>query len=109
MSLYSPNGVCWKVGDIVIHDVDRKEQKMLMEVVKIKTTKSGSLYYTKYLFPEKLVANCLYRKYGSYDRIPKLHRDMYEGLWENDKKYLHDPCKFDIEIPKNHKLEGDGK
>jgi len=100
MSLYPENGVCWKVGDVVIHDVDAKEQKMLMEIVKIKTTKSGTLYYTKYLFPEKIVSNCLYRKYGTYNKIPRVHRKELEQLWKNDKKYLHDPDKFDIEIPK---------
>ena len=98
MSLYPENGVYWKVGDIVIHDVDAKETKMLMRVVNI--DKKTNLYHTMYLFPEKIVPNCLYRHYGNYDKIPKTTRMEFERIWKNDKKYLHDPDKFDIEIPK---------
>lgn len=89
------NSIVWKVGDIVIHYADKKAQHMLMQVVGI----DKGLYHTKYLFPKKIVPNCLYRKYGSYENLPKYIWKEYEQIWINEGKYLHDPEKFDIEIP----------
>ena len=72
-----------------------------MQVVKI-DKKTGE-YHTKYLFPEKIAPNALYRKYGSYKKMPARYKKSLEHPWINDKKNLHDPNKFDIEIPKEPK------
>ena len=68
---YEENTIDWKSEDIVIHDADAKTPKMLMRVV-------------------------------GYNEKLKLIRTMYvrvelgRTVYENEKKFLHDPRKFDI-------------
>ncbi len=89
------NTIDWKVGDLVLHDADSKEKRMLMRVIAID---KDALYVTQYAFPEKIIPNCLYRKYGTYDKIPKRVLTDYTKKYKNDKKYLHDPQIFGIDI-----------
>jgi hypothetical protein len=80
---YEPNTTEWKIGDFVIHDADSKVEFMLMKVVKIIPAEKiipkldEPLYLTEYVYPN-LAEN---------------------GIYENDKKFLHDPAKFNIKIP----------
>ena len=71
-----PNTIDWNIGDIVIHDADAKDERMLMVVTGY--DKKNKLYHTRYLNPR-------------YTRTNQ--------IWENDKKYLHDPSRSNIKIP----------
>lgn len=66
---YEPNEVDWKKGDIVIHDADRKAEHMLMIV---KGVLSSGLIETRYLNKQN------------------------NNSYINDKKFLHNPRRFDI-------------
>lgn len=81
---YESNEIDWPIGSWVIHDCDAKERKYLMLVV----GKTDTEYICIYPF-------CL-------DTIKKdgtpAKGQMLE-FWTNYKKYLHDPARFDIEIP----------
>ena len=69
---YEPNAVDWKVGDLVIHDADAKDSRMLMRVVGYD---EHGLVKTRYI------------------------RHPYSGMssiFHNDSKYLHDPARFGI-------------
>ena len=68
---YEPNKIDWKIGDLVIHDADRKANHMLMKVVKIE--------------PQGLTTEYI-------DRNNKSGAKYYL----NDKKFLHDPIKFKL-------------
>lgn len=68
-----PNTVDWKVGDIVIHDADAKHEGMLMVI--IGHDAKTKLYQSKYLNPK-------------YTRSAQ--------IYANEKKYLHDPLRFNI-------------
>ena len=74
---YEENTVDWRIGDIVIHDADRKEPWMLMVVVGRDEAKG--------LIKSLLV---------DQDR----HHNL--TIYENEKKYLHDPKRFGITVPK---------
>lgn len=65
MMNYDPNTTQWRKGDLVLHDADAKEPKMLMKVIGY--TRDG-LCKTQYLFE-------------SHKRT----------IWENEIAYLHDP------------------
>lgn len=71
-----PNTIDWEKGDIVIHDADRTCREMLMVVTSY--NKNDGLYRTKYVFPAYVNAGRIY--------------------WRNEKKYLHDPKRFGINI-----------
>ena len=71
--LYEENTVEWKVGDLVIHDADAKKPHMLMRVIRIRP---DGQYVTKYI-----------------DK-----RWVREPPISNDKKYLHDPKRFGIQV-----------
>lgn len=68
---YEANTTKWKKGDIVIHDADAKEERMLMVVIGY--TRDG-LVKTEYI-----------------DRI--WH---YKNRYHNELKYLLDPARFGI-------------
>lgn len=70
---YEENTVDWQIGDLVIHDADRKESGMLMVVIGRDEEKG-------------LIKSVLIDQ----DR----HHDL--TIYENEKKYLHDPKRFDI-------------
>jgi len=76
MTNYEENEIDWKIGDIVIHDADRKAEHMLMKVIGINIDEFGIIYQTRYLFANN---SCNQRK-----------------VWSNDKKCLHDPKRFKI-------------
>lgn len=74
---YEENKIEWKVGDKVIHDADAKRVGMLM-IVKHIGLKTG-LIETKYLDMD--------------------NSDLPAKSYLNDKKFLHDPKRFNIQIP----------
>jgi len=74
---YEENKRDWMPNDIVIHDADAKNERMLMRVLGSMTTSLGfALVKTEYL--DKSVSKLVF--------------------W-NEKKYLHDPTRFNIKIP----------
>ena len=77
---YEPNLIQWKRGDIVIHDADAKDSRMLMRVVGY--LRNG-LCRTVYVNKERQ------RGWG-YERVSRLI---------NRVAVLHDPVRFSIEIP----------
>jgi len=75
---YEENERYWMPGAIVIHDGDAKNERMLMRVIATKTDSLGfDLYKTEML--DKTVDK--------------------KTFW-NEKKYLHDPERFGITVPK---------
>lgn len=72
--LYEPNKIKWKIGDIVIHDADAKEERMLMKVVDLIYYMGDNLYVTVYI--------------NLSDKTK----------WKNDLKFLHDPARFGIGV-----------
>lgn len=74
---YTPNTQRWQVGDIVIHDADAKNVKMLMRVTGYDARTGECL--TEYLHPKYI-----------------LGMDMQ---CSNDIRYLHDPAKFGVSVP----------
>lgn len=68
---YKPNKIQWRRGDIVIHDADAKEPKMLMRVVGF--TRDRDLVKTQY--------------------IDKSHK---RTVWKNPMESLHDPVQFGL-------------
>lgn len=74
---YEPNTTHWKIGDLVIHDADAKEERMLMRVVGF--TKDG-LVRLVYVDPK------LQRKWGTKRNSALLNR----------MAVLHDPAKFGL-------------
>jgi hypothetical protein len=74
---YPPNTRRWVKGDYVIHDADRKNWFMLMVVVG----------YT----PDGYVKT-------RYVNRAKMNR-RWRGVLENPLAWLHDPARFNIEVP----------
>lgn len=70
---YEPNTTHWRKDDLVIHDYDAKEARMLMVV--IGRTRDG-LVRTQY-------------------------RDRQRGrlVYTNELRFLHDPARFGIVVP----------
>lgn len=66
---YPPNTQRWRKDDLVLHDADAKEPKMLMRVIGY--TRDDDLCKTQYVFP--------YHK---------------RTIYKNDLKYLHDPTDW---------------
>lgn len=69
---HEPNTIPWKVGDLVIHDADRKEPGFLMRIVG--HTPGGQ-------------AKTVYCVAGDTKRV-----------FVSDIKYLHDPARFNISL-----------
>ena len=67
---YEPNDIQWRRGDIVIHDADAKEPKMLMKIVGF--TRSG-LAKTQYV-----------------------DKRRQRKIWVNHMSVLHDPKRFKL-------------
>ncbi len=65
-----PNTVKWSVGDIVIHDADRKSNKYLMQVTNV--DRADGLIETTY---------------------PNIEE---HSKYLNDARFLHDPARFGI-------------
>lgn len=76
---YARNPIRWTRNDIVIHDSDAKESYMLMRV--IGWTRTG-LVKTQYVFPDK-------------------KRGITKKIYINEFDCLHDPKRFNIEVPKD--------
>jgi len=72
------NTTKWPIGALVIHDADAKAPHMLMRVTGY--TPKG-LCQTRYAF--------------NHHKWPKFK----QKTWTNDIAYLHDPARFNIEIP----------
>ena len=79
---YKENKIDWKVGDLVLHDADAKKEQMLMKVIEIMT--DGQIK-TRLVDPYM-------------GRCPDHHRPLTvkERTFVNDKKYLHDPQRFNV-------------
>lgn len=75
---YEPNTHTWEIGDLVLHDADRKHTDMLMKVIGY--TRDG-LCRTKYINP-----------------FPLEHG--FKRVYKNEIKCLHDPKRFGIEVAK---------
>lgn len=71
---YPANTRQWKIGDVVIHDADKKIPAMLM-LVKGYDTQTGQCI-TVYVYP---------------DYLP-----VMRGTFRNDLRVLHDPARFGI-------------
>jgi hypothetical protein len=99
--IHEANTTQWKVGDIVVHDMDSKDHKMLMVVLNVD---DQAMAKSKYINVREIVPTCLIRKYGKLERIPDRILKEYEEVYENDKKYLHDPARFGIEITENDRI-----
>lgn len=84
--IYKPNEIDWKIGDIVIHDSDAKEEHMLMKVIEY--TKDG-------LIKTELIDHYMGRSRDYHKPLPKKER-----VFVNDKKYLLDPKRFGIDTSK---------
>ena len=80
---YPENKICWKVGDIVIHDYDAKNKNLLQKVIKIQ--KNG-LIITEYIDPDIMLPRRNVR-------------------FKNEGKSLHNPAKFGIDV--KDKKEGE--
>jgi len=85
---YDKNKVDWPIGQIVIHDADAKERYILMIV--LAKRKNGEVG-TRYLYPELI--------WNKHKPMAAHARKQYGKMWWNDKKYLLDPTKFDIDVP----------
>lgn len=70
--IHEANKTRWKIGSIVVHDVDAKTERMLMRVTG--TTATG-LYITRYI-------------------DQRVSKERYE----NELRYLHEPARFGIEV-----------
>ena len=92
--IHEENKTKWQKGDIVIHDIDAKEHKMLMVVLSVDNT---GLARTQYFNIRELVTDYI-RKYGSFEKIPFSKLNKYLEVWLNDVKYLHAPIRFGIQI-----------
>ncbi len=82
---YEPNTTVWKVGDLVIHDMDLKEKKMLMRVERRYV---NGMYATTYFFPQAHYCKLCGHKTTRFNN----------KIYKNDLKFLHDPRKFGIEV-----------
>lgn len=92
--IHEPNTNDWHIGDLVIHDFDRKVRRMLMQVV----ARKGEDFVTEYKYPEDIIPNALIRHYGSFDRVPSRIRTNYTQTYINRKEVLHDPARFGIRV-----------
>lgn len=90
---YEANETNWSEGDIVLHDFDAKARFMLMVVTEIK--KDGMIG-TRYVYPGLIWDRHVDVPFGL---MPGHARKHYGQLWLNEKKYLHDPARFNVEIP----------
>ena len=95
--IHEANTTEWQVGDIVVHDVDSKDHKMLMVIIGEKMEGTTRILRTQYLNPMEIVPNCIKRAYIGKE-IPKRKISRYYNIWLNEIKYLHDPAIFGIEI-----------
>lgn len=77
---YPENKRTWERGDIVIHDADAKEHRMLMRV--ITPNRCNGHCITEYVYP-----GWVYRT-----QTPK-------GRYQNGMKSLHDPRRFGLIVP----------
>lgn len=73
--IYEPNTIRWMIGDLVLHDADRKRPEMLMRVIGY--TPEG-LCRTRYL-----------------DGTGRWRR----AILTNEITYLHDPARFGVAVP----------
>lgn len=84
---YPPNEIDWDLGDIVLHDADAKEPRMLMVVVGKMQVLLSVTYLTVYLDQCDPM-----RKHritvSSRDKQPKC------PIWLNAKDVLHDPSQW---------------
>ena len=78
--IYEPNKTLWKIGDLVIHDADAKEKRMLMRVIGYRKNES-EVCETEYLDDELRKSWC----------VGKFHGRIFNHI-----RVLHDPAIFGI-------------
>ena len=67
---YEPNTTKWEIGDIVIHDADAKNERMLMRVIGYEDNGKLITEYIKFESPDKTYTN----------RIEVLHAPSLFGI-----------------------------
>ncbi len=77
---YEPNATHWQPGDLVVHDADAKEPRMLMKVIGYR--KDG-LCRTEYIDAD----------------VKQKWKRARSGALVNELRALHDPRRFGIEMP----------
>src|SRR5659263_33583 len=77
---YPENKRTWERGDVVIHDADAKEHRMLMRVIALNRCNGHCI--TEYVYP-----GWVYRT-----QTPK-------GRYQNGMKSPHDPRRFGLIVP----------
>lgn len=82
----------WKIGDIVIHEGDRKSSEYLMRVVDIK----GNKYITVYIDPWAIVPSCQKRQYKTLRDMPIYLKRSYTKQYKNLESALLAPSLFGI-------------
>lgn len=93
---YEPNRIVWKSGDVVIHDADAKDERMLMEVLGSKvllptiTKPPIRIFFTRYIYPAKI-----------FPKNRAEQKRMRKRIYENEMGFLHDPKIFGITVKGN--------
>lgn len=83
---YEPNTIDWQIGDLVLHDADAKEPRMLMVVVG--ETDIPHQYMTIYVGQDDKQRREIMRA------TARINAPDAAIIWYNDKKYLHAPWVF---------------
>jgi hypothetical protein len=81
MTIYEPNTIEWNIGDLVIHDADAKQARLLMRVIAKNLDEKGEIV--------------LITEYIGEDMREKYKRHNH---WPNHIRSLHDPKKFGIMV-----------
>ena len=79
MEKQEPNRIAWKSGDLVLHESDAKNYRMLMRVIGYK----GELCRTVYVYGPEYI-----------------DEEGNVTVWENKIGVLHNPAKFGVDVNK---------
>ncbi len=82
---YEPNTITWTIGALVLHDCDAKRADMLLRVV-------------KYLPNGKVRAEYVEEKWHRSQFYRRRRKDGDSGWF--DLCDLHDPARFNVEVPR---------
>ncbi len=84
---YEPNKIQWKVGDFVIHDIDRKDIDMIMQVIGYQKNGLCKTVYWKIHEWDRVCPTC-----GNMMKVS----DKRKRVYKNDIKFLHPLGAFGI-------------
>lgn len=92
--IHEENERDWEINDIIIHDADAKKPYMLMIILK---KRKNGMIGTRYIYP-----GLIWNKHIDvpYSEMPVRMQRHYGKMCWNGKEYLHDPSRFEIEVPK---------